>query len=703
MPGFVGWRLTCPVPLQPATGVGDRAVLLGEAGRGQAEHGGLDLGRIHIVEFAVVLPERGGFGLQRIDHHQVFQLGQALAHLARGGGRGNHVEALDEVAVGLALGHLLDKGHHVVAAIPLGQPVVAPLVLGGGVLSPHALEEADHELGGVFPEVHLVVHQGLGGALFQVIAQALLILVGQRQVAGQHGGQHAQVGEALHVGVTAQGVDAAAGHADVAEQQLHDGRGADHLRAADVLGPAQRVEDGRRLVRHAGGGQLFADVQEILLGCAADAADHLGRVALDVLLQQVEHTARVPQRVVTQGVAVGAQFIGPGGAIVAALVGVVAAEQPVLEVVVLAHDQRRVGVGGDVLVLNLVVAQQIVGDTKQEGRVGAGADRRIEVGHGGGAVEARVHHHQVGVVFGLGFHGPLEAHRVGFGRVAAHHQDDVGVLDVDPVVGHRAASERWRQAGHRRAVTEAGLVLQVHHAQAAGELDVEDAGLVAGRRRAEETGGGPAIDHLALGVFLDEVGVAVVLHQTGDAIERLVPGNALPLIAARFAHFGVLQALVAVDVVDQTGALRTQRATADRMIRVALDVEDGFLGVPGAVAQAVHQDPATHRAIGAVVAGFPGAQQLVLARLGGLGNAGGEAEGGGGRGGDTDSTKLEELSSAELHYGSPHRAPVRRRGNAGRSCGPTASGFLVFLLPVAYWAAGCCGFSVGAARPGAGL
>src|SRR5690606_19383090 len=252
----------------------------------------------------------------------------------------------------------------------------------------------------------------------------------------------------------------------------------------------------------------------------------------------------------------------------------------------------------------------------------AGADRRIEVGDRGGAVEARVHHHHVGVVAGLGFHDPLEAHRVGFGRVAAHHQDDVGVLDVDPVVGHRAASERRRQAGHRRAVAQARLVLQVHHAQAAGELHVEHAGLVAGRRRAEEAGGGPAIDPLALGVPLDEVGVAVVLHQAGDAIERLVPGNPLPFIASRFAHLGVLHALRAVDVVDQTGTLGAQRATADRVIRIALDVEDAFLGVLGAVTQAVHQDAATHRAIGAVVAGFLGAQQLVLARLGGLGDAG---------------------------------------------------------------------------------
>src|SRR5690606_10563564 len=165
----------------------------------------------------------------------------------------------------------------------------------------------------------------------------------------------------------------------------------------------------------------------------------------------------------------------------------------------------------------------------------------------------------------------------------------------------------------------------------------------------EKTRGRPAIDQLALGVLLDEVGVAVVLHQPGDAPQGVVPGDALPFVAAGFAHFAVLQALAAVDVVDQTGALGAKRAAVDRMIWVAFDMEDALMGVLRAITEAVHQDAATDRAVGAVVAGFLRAQQFVLARLGRLGDTGGEAEGGGGRCGDPDSTKLEELSSAKFH------------------------------------------------------
>ena len=53
------------------------------------------------------------------------------------------------------------------------------------------------------------------------------------------------------------------------------------------------------------------------------------------------------------------------------------------------------------------------------------------------------------------------------------------------------------------------------------------------------------------GCLGDEIRVAVLLHQFGDAIERVVPGDALPLIRARRAVLGVLQPARAVDEVDE--------------------------------------------------------------------------------------------------------------------------------------------------------
>ncbi|MNM60576.1 hypothetical protein D3C81_718640 [compost metagenome] len=198
-------------------------------------------------------------------------------------------------------------------------------------------------------------------------------------------------------------------------------------------------------------------------------------------------------------------------------------------------------------------------------------------------------------------------------------------------------------------MADAGLAVGAENAQRAGKTLVERAGFAAGGRGAEHAGTQPAVDRGALGVFLDEVGVAVVLHQAGDALDGVVPADALPFVRTRCAVFGEQQALLAVHIVHQAGAFRAQRAAADRVIRVAFDVEDARLGVLRAVTQAVHENPATYGTVGAVVAGFLGAQQLVLARLGGLGHAGGKTQGRAGGGGDPGGTELEELTSAKSH------------------------------------------------------
>src|SRR5690606_1332759 len=67
-----------PVPLQPAAGVHQRALLLGEAGGRQADHLGLDAGGVDVVGLAVVLPERRGLGDRRVHDTDV------LKHAQRG-------------------------------------------------------------------------------------------------------------------------------------------------------------------------------------------------------------------------------------------------------------------------------------------------------------------------------------------------------------------------------------------------------------------------------------------------------------------------------------------------------------------------------------------------------------------------------------------------------------------------------------------
>ncbi|MNM72825.1 hypothetical protein D3C81_845270 [compost metagenome] len=105
------------------------------------------------------------------------------------------------------------------------------MILGGGIGAVPGLHQADVELAVVLPVGHLPGTQRLECTFGNVGVVILFGLGRQGQVTRQQVGQQAEVGQALDVGVPAQGVDAPARHADVAQQQLHHGRATDHLRA----------------------------------------------------------------------------------------------------------------------------------------------------------------------------------------------------------------------------------------------------------------------------------------------------------------------------------------------------------------------------------------------------------------------------------------------------------------------------------------
>ena len=128
------------------------------------------------------------------------------------------------------------------------------------------------------------------------------ILVGRGrdlQIARQIVEDAGDIGGALNVGVAAQSVDAAAGAADVAQQQLQHRGGADDLRAEAVLRPADGVDDGRDLLHVAvlaDGREQVGGLQELILRNAGDALDHFRRVARILLLQQLIDAARMFER-----------------------------------------------------------------------------------------------------------------------------------------------------------------------------------------------------------------------------------------------------------------------------------------------------------------------------------------------------------------------------------------------------------------------
>jgi hypothetical protein len=105
--------------------------------------------------------------------------------------------------------------------------------------------------------------------------------------------------------MAAQGVHAAAGAADVAQQQLENRGRANDLRAGAVLRPADGVDDGGGLLHVtalANGGEQVGRLEELILGNARDALDDLRRVARVLTSEQLVDAPRMLKRHVVRDV-----------------------------------------------------------------------------------------------------------------------------------------------------------------------------------------------------------------------------------------------------------------------------------------------------------------------------------------------------------------------------------------------------------------
>jgi hypothetical protein len=67
---------------------------------------------------------------------------------------------------------------------------------------------------------------------------------------------------------------------------------------------------------------------------------------------------------------------------------------------------------------------------------------------------------------------------VRLGRIAAHDEHYIGILDVDPVLRHRSTAKRRGKTCHRRAVSDTCLVVETQYAEGANDLVRQVAGLV---------------------------------------------------------------------------------------------------------------------------------------------------------------------------------------------------------------------------------
>src|SRR5262249_27378329 len=224
-----------------------------------------------------------------------------------------------------------------------------------------------------------------------------------------------------------------------------------------------------------------------------------------------------------------------------------------------------------VFLLDAVVLDGIVDHAAYESDIGARAQFCEHVRDRAGAIEMRVHVQDIGAAL-LGSRQPIHRDRVIFRGVSAHDQYDIGVQHVDPMVGHRSPAERGRQTDDRGAVSEPGLVFDIHQAEGPHEFHKEISLLVVQRRAAETGDGLRAVYYTPVYRRLESF-IAGFFDSRSDPLQRPIPSFLLPRHAVRFAVEYFLQAPRVVHHLNARRSLAAQGAFTYGMARIALDVE----------------------------------------------------------------------------------------------------------------------------------
>ena len=310
----------------------------------------------------------------------------------------------------------------------------------------------------------------------------------------------ADIGGALHVVVAAEDVGAGAGLADIAGEQERDAA-RPHIGGADrVLGLAHAPDQGRRLLRR----EHLGDALQLLARHAADALDLLGRPLLDFLADVVE------------------------------------AVDALLD---------------EFLVLPAVL-QDVPHHAVEHRDVGARPQPHIFGGVRGGARQARIDDDDVRVVELGALEQVLQRHRMGLGRIAAPDDLRLGIANIVEAVGHRAIAPGIGNAGDRRRMADARLVIGVVGAPEGAEFAEQIGALIGQLGRAEP------VDRIRARLLADR-------HQlVADLVDRLIPGDAGPLAVDQLHR--IFEPALAADELAHRSALGAMRAAIDRAVPARL-------------------------------------------------------------------------------------------------------------------------------------
>ncbi len=224
------------------------------------------------------------------------------------------------------------------------------------------------------------------------------------------------------------------------------------------------------------------------------------------------------------------------------------------------HVGRPVHPAADVRLVDLPRAQQVGRDRQQDRRLAARPRREPQVGVRSGVRHPRVEDDELCAAADLALHDPLGVRvEVVPGLQMAGQQQDhlgVGVVRRRPVV---AAPQRVAEPGAGGA--DVGVAV----------VPVDAPGLQEPLGEAVLPGAAHVVDHLVAAV-LDDRGP----DPRGDVVERLIPGDRLPLPAAPLADPAqrVQDPVRVGELVDRRRPLRTVAPPRPRVRRVALQLAD---------------------------------------------------------------------------------------------------------------------------------
>ena len=244
---------------------------------------------------------------------------------------------------------------------------------------------------------------------------------------------------------------------------------------------------------------------------------------------------------------------------------------------IIAQQAGSIRVAQDVVLVELLTLEHLRDDVAHEGDVRARAQLEELVCDLRRARVADVNMDNLRAILLAGLHDVLEAHRMTLCEVRALDPDELRVLEVAPRIRHGTAAEGSAHGRRRVGMADAGLVVDVDNAECAGHLDVLVAFLVVDLRTADEGQAVRAADLIRLAVDLFRLLPALlagVLHGLRRAVDRLIPADLLPVIAARCAVQRFRRALLRVRDHRIAEALAAECAAVDRAVRRTLEVDE---------------------------------------------------------------------------------------------------------------------------------